>query len=793
MDRFLRHARAAPRWLQAALGSLAGALLAALVIWMCARSSMSLCEREVRNGDLQRAVETCAATYRHTGNGHYLVWTAKAHLYLGELAEAEQVVHQILDRSLYIDRRGQVDASLYGDAHGTLSYTALRRNSISVAWMHAIVARIAHAFAGDDSGLARDAVSLSQASRQAGDFTAALQAADEALRLAQKLADSHIALVAYLARADALRRMGDSGGAAETLARAIERATEPCDKAWAHVKNAMCLIETGQDGLASLELATAAQANRHCDSHDVSVQIALNEAWLLRRKDPAGALARLDGAEKSDGELIETQLMRGYLAVDRGALAEADHHFSRAEAVGPSDADWPWELARARAELSELRGGLLGDLVAEFHYRRAVAMVATLRATARARSAYLVSSHRAPYDGLIALLARHGRWRDVLAVVLELDASDMLRATADQAVVRDHAALDLDTPAPRPVENPTLAVEDVVSAWRSRDLVIVIAPSRRELDPGHERAYRLRLADGQVTGEDVTDADAARKAADKLFADPGDQAAARALGSMIVPPGRSEATLHVLAIGSLGKVPLAALRNRDGTLILASRPLVRVLGLRATGPEASGAGPAVVIADARGDLPSAAAEGLVVAAALGSGAQVSGSGTASPANRDRLWAAHDAELLHIAGHVGVLGRWRVLHLADGDVDAAEMVQRGLAPHIAVLAGCGSAAATDEEGWGSIAAALLESGTAVVIATDRSIDDRASLALMRELYRQPDWRADPARALARVQQALDARAATSGDDETTKPRSWAAFSVLGRPPEIPRTSAANLPR
>jgi CHAT domain-containing protein len=177
----------------------------------------------------------------------------------------------------------------------------------------------------------------------------------------------------------------------------------------------------------------------------------------------------------------------------------------------------------------------------------------------------------------------------------------------------------------------------------------------------------------------------------------------------------------------------------------------------------------------------------VVAAALGPGAQVSGAGTPFPATRERLWAARDAALLHVAGHVGVLGRWRTLRLADGDVDPVEMVQRGLAPRIAVLAGCGSAAATDEEGWGSIAAALLESGTAVVIATDRTVGDAASLSLMRAFYAQSGWRTDPARALANVQLALDARGATLRD-EATRPRSWAAFSVLGRPPEVPARRA-----
>jgi CHAT domain-containing protein len=85
---------------------------------------------------------------------------------------------------------------------------------------------------------------------------------------------------------------------------------------------------------------------------------------------------------------------------------------------------------------------------------------------------------------------------------------------------------------------------------------------------------------------------------------------------------------------------------------------------------------------------------------------------------------------------------------------------------------------DEEGWGSIAAALLDAGTAQVVATDRPVDDAATLAMMREFYAQADWPTDPARALARVQQARDA--AAPGAPEAP----WAAFSVLGRPPFIP---------
>jgi CHAT domain-containing protein len=191
-----------------------------------------------------------------------------------------------------------------------------------------------------------------------------------------------------------------------------------------------------------------------------------------------------------------------------------------------------------------------------------------------------------------------------------------------------------------------------------------------------------------------------------------------------------------------------------------------------------------VIANPRGDLLSGAMEGAMVAAILGPEAQVAGAGDFFPATRALLWAARDAGVLHVAAHIAQRGRWRALQLADGELDPDEMVRQHLAPRLAVLAGCGSAASTDPEGWGSIAQALLQSGTAAVIATDRSIGDAVSLTVMRDFYAQPDWRSDPARALARVQRALDARAATSGD-EASKPRAWAAFSVLHRPPVIAR--------
>ncbi len=736
---------------------------------------MSSCEREVRSGDRRRAVEICLAGHARTGSERDLSWAAQAHMYLGELDRAGELARALLQ------------TRLYGEGHRILSFITLRSGSGEAARRHASLAVIAHTLAGDERALTSDHVLLAQAAWKLGELEASLDAADEALRLALRLGDPRNERAAQLARADALRRMGDSRSAADALASALARSTEPCDLAWAYLKKAMCHMEAGQESLAALDLEQAEQANVRCQSQEVSTAINLNWVSLLRWKDPAGALARLAAVQRVHGDLVETLLFRGYLAADRGAFAEADRFLARAASMVPPDADWPWEIARARAELSELRGGLFGDLLAEHHYRRATAMVASLRGSARARSGYFVTSHRGPYDGLIALLARRGRWRDALAVVLELDASDMLRATAAEVVVRERAPLAPAAPANRPIAAPPPAVEDVLAAWRSRDLAIVIAAAPRQIGPGLERAYRLRVRDGEVTGEDVADARSARRWTEDLFADPGDDAAARALGAVIVPPDPSGDILHVLGIGLLGKAPLAALRDADGAPSLARRPLARVLALWATGPEAGGADAPVVLADPHGDLRGAAMEGVVVAGALGRGAQVSGFWMPARATRDRLWAARDAELLHLAVHVINRGHRRALRLADGDVDPAELVRRRFAPRLAVLASCGSAAAKDEEGWGSIAAALLESGTAAVLATDRSVDDTASLSVMRAFYAQPDWRADPARALARVQRALHARAATSGEP-AARPRSWAAFSVLRRPPVISAQAA-----
>lgn len=746
------------------------AAIVGLLVWSILHPSRDSCEQEPQFGDLRHRSEACLASYERTGNEHDLTLAANALLELGELAKAAQLADKLLA------------SSQPGDAYAILSHIALKQNHANDALRYAVLASAVHSVSGDGHDLASDALLRARAARQLSDLTAALEAADEALAIARQLRDSHAEVAGYLARADALREIGDVEGALDTLAAAGERATEPCDQARASLRRALCLADAGKRELSMAVLSHAMKINAQCGDRSIDESAALNQAqnqaWLLRERDPRAASVKLDGLAPAASERPEVLLLRSYLAADRGDLAAADHYLERAEQLAPDDADWMWRVDRARAELSELRGGALDDMLAEYYYRRAIETVAGLRATVRTRSAYFVSSHRGPYDGLIALLARQGRWRDALAVILDLDASDMLWSSANERDALDRGSPDSSEVRSSTIMSPRPRVDDVLSAWRSRDLVIVIAPSRRQIGPGRERAYRLRISQGQVTGEDAGDSMLAQRLADELYRDPGDRAAASSLGSVVIPAGPEASTLHVLAIGALSRTPLAALRDAAGSLIIARRPVARVLALAATRPESRGAGRAVIIAAPRGALPGAAAEGATVAKAVGPSALLAGSSTGLAATRALLWTAIDAELLHVASHVVTLGRLRVLPLADGEVGPVDFMRHGLAPRIAVLSGAGSAAAMDEEGWGSFAAALLESGTPVVIATDRNVEDSAALSVMREFYAQPDWRTDPERALARVQVALNTPAYSELGSQT-----WAAFEVLRRPPVI----------
>ena len=759
-----------------AMAGLASVLVAVLLWRALVPGANPSCESLTREDDQPTRARVCMARYAETDDERDLAAAAQAYLIAGDLGEASRHAESLL--------RG----TRRGDGHQILGYVALLRGELGDAKAHARDARGAHVVSVDLRGLASDIALMSWAQLQTGELAEAQATAEEARDAAAAADDAHGEVLAQLARHAALRAIGELENAESALSSAIARATEPCDVAWTRVTRALSQREAGRESLAMAELQRAERANRRCASQDIALQTATSAAWLLRRPDRTAALAQLDAASheqqrypdpsphRFEALRFDGLLLRGYLAADIGKAEAALGYFAEAERAGAGDVDWAWQVERARAELAELAEDLSG---AEQHYRRAVELVTLLRHGARGEMAYFVARHRGPFDGLIGLLTRTGRWNDALNVVLQLDASDMLQAAEDALVSLERAPAAIGKGRTSPDADPhrTPAIADLVSAWSTRDLVIVIAQSPYQLRPAAPRVLVMRLAHGELRGEALADADTVRRWADDLYVEPGNRVAAQALARLLVPRDGA-GSLDILAIGSLGKIPLAALRDADGALITARRPIRRVLSLWASEPAAAANGAPVVIADPRGDLPSAAEEGAVVVEKLGADAQLLGSHAPRAATRARLWAARDAYLLHIAAST-TRGRPNKLNLADGSVEPAELVAHRVAPRIAVLA-TGSSASASDDGRGSIAAALLQAGTQVVIATDRSVADRASLAIMRGFYAQLDWRSDAPRALARVQQALDT---SSSHDEAAQPRSWAAFTVLGRPPTL----------
>lgn len=755
------------RWLVIGAILLVPAAIAGAALYFASRHTMTECERAYRKDEYQHAIDLCGPSYERTKDASELVWAAESYVALGKYEEAGALAQRL------------IGGPRYGAGHKILSNVLLRVSPAKPqeAKFHATAAVQEFARTKDLSGQVGASRALSQASWALGEFGVALAAADDVVRLATQLGDRRGEVAGHLLRADALQNMGDQIEATKALLRAAERAEHPCDKAWSHYRTGLQEMNGGLDSLARQEFMKAEQENLICGHAAMKIPLALSLAWLEREKAPRKAIERLDMIKAAGEEGFESLLLRAYLAADRGALDEVETYLAEAEAAEPPDADWAWNLEVGKAELAELRGGLFGDSFAEYHYRRAIAMVSELRSETPTASAFLVATHRGPFDGLISLYARNGRWRDALAVVLELDASDMLRSTAATSKSAAPSAL-AEASAPRYPRRSTPAVDDILRAWAEsrRDLAISIAPAEREIGRGRglERAYRMHVVGGEVRGEEVGDANVARKWAIELFEQPENVAAGQALGRLMVPPVASLAALDVLAIGVLGKAPLAALRSEDGAPIITRRPLARVVALHAERLRATGTDAPVIIADSKGDLRSAEVEGRLVARMVGDGARTFGLNPMQPATRESFRNARHASLLHVAGHADEHDGKRHLMLSDGTITPEEIVSERIAPQLAVLASCGSFAANDEEGWGSLAMALLEAGTSTVIATDRTVPDDASLELIRGFYRQPDWRTAPNAALARTQIELAGKLPAGV---------LAAYTVIQGPPDL----------
>jgi hypothetical protein len=712
------------------------------------------CAAAYQREDWKAAVATCGAAYQRTRDPVHGIRLAQASDYLDDLATSTAIARELA--------AGPEAAR----AHRLLAESTRRAGSHAAAATHAATALVLHATAGDDREVARDAHALAGVLATDGAYETALSAIALARDAAVRSRDRRMQGYSEMAGGDILRVVGDRAGAERAFDVAAGLLAPYCDRSWVLLKQAHLHMAQGQLTLAGQALGLIEASAGGCQQPDVERAVRVNRAWLAwRRGDLDAAAAQVAPL----GDFIEAEVMRALVRSARGDIAGAAAGLTAVTRREAPSAEWAWLAPHLLAQVEELRGA---DAAAEAAYRRAIAAVGRARAASPTHAAYVAASHRVPYEGLFGLLARHDRWREALALVIELDASDMLRTTARPGALGEGGLVEAERAEARPIVTPTageaaIDVDGVLAAWAGRELVVIMVPSRRFVPGIADRAWRLHVRDGQVTGADVGAADAIELASERLLGDPRDGAAGSLLGAAVVPPGRGP--LHVLPVGRVTQAPLAALRGGDA-LIVATRPLLRVLGLR---PREQAAGPrrgAVVIADPGRDLAAAVGEARAVGAALGVAPHIGAAATF-----DRLAAARDADVLHVAAHADERAGRRVLHLADGDVSPGLVAAHRISPRLVVLASCGSAAARDEGGWGSLAAAFATAGSDHVLATQWSIDDAAAADLIRLFYAGGGV-ADPAAALAAAQVALA---------RTSPTAAWAAFTLVAAPP--PRTT------
>lgn len=260
---------------------------------------------------------------------------------------------------------------------------------------------------------------------------------------------------------------------------------------------------------------------------------------------------------------------------------------------------------------------------------------------------------------------------------------------------------------------------------------------------------------------------------DDAFSDPEE------LAGLLLEPFREILSaahgVRILPYGRLNELDFHAL-PWDGDVLLDTHPVVYGLDLTAR-LAISSSRRALVVADPRGDLPAADAEGDAVAMTLRSSSTVWDvvplkGATATPARFRELIS--EVDLLHYAGHGAFAGPggWDSALLLAGEsrFTLGDVLALDRAPAEVVLSSCEAARAVHDGGAANLglAQAFVVAGSERVIAALRPVGDRVTAGFFRELYGILSPSVDLAEALRRAQLAWRQR--DPGAD-------WASFRLL----------------
>jgi tetratricopeptide (TPR) repeat protein len=738
----------------------------------CGEWEPDRCGETFDSGSYEEAVRLCEAAHHASGDPRAGATAAKA---LGKLGED--------DRALaWFERlRGTTAEPGLWSVAASVYHRRGERERASQAFRHDLKLL---AVAGDPAGLATAHHGLFYLAWEESRYRDALEEARLSFTTAGAAGDRTLQSRAAVDLYTVLYALGDLDGAGQALALADrllppERTTE---RARLLANQGSLRLEARQPALARQDIERALELMQGGGNPRTLRSMHLNLVQAcIDRGDLDGAGRHLELAWQSAEEgSPETSLLYARAQVERarGRSREAAQALDQALADDPV-ADWAWELEVERGQLAEESGDLLE---AERAYERSAALVEEMRGSLGLDElkAWLLDDRREPFEALFLLQARSGRSLEALATVERAKARTFQDAFVHATLPEPAAARDLWSLAadradtlrdllPAMSESPSVAlvpVERALAAVGERRLLVYFEAGDEIwlLDVTGSRAG------GRVRPHPLGPAERVRDLVDRSLAAPDDLAIAAGLGDLLLPAGLAlppGETLHVVPDGALTRVSFASLRRR-GRWLVQDHAILHVPGVSflastlSRGP--AGAGPPVVLADPRSDLPQAAAEGREVAARLGTAPRLGPAATSGA-----LLSASGARVLHVAGHAGwgAGGPW--LELADRRIAPATVLSSRLRPGLVVLASCASASASGRTLWGSPGAAFLAAGSGAVLASLGSVEDRAARELVLRFYREGGVD-DPAGGLARAQRALLATG--------RPPSSWAPFVLLG---------------
>lgn len=569
--------------------------------------------------------------------------------------------------------------------------------------------------------------------------------------LAARANAPHDQVLGWIAQANTFSQVGEIARADEAFQKASQiHGRTARERAWWSFKQGNHLV-------VKLDFAEAIRSYREAlaigeqeDFPDIRNPAHLN---LARLEAEAGHIAvakqHLGAYVRAENDGATYAMVAGLIARADGKLEDAERLLAEAATSPRLDEDYLWDIAYTRGCIAEAQGDVA---MAERRFREAIEYVESVRSKMPelAIRPAVLAHRRAPYEALLALLAAHDRKRDALAVAELLHA----RAWADAAAALDRAH------APLVKEQSGSAV---LAAVGDREALVFVRAKGV--------LWRFHLVRGDVA--EVVALPELMNEISKWRSQPEDTALAAQLGAALLPARLTVATdrpLYVVAPELVG-LPFAALRRGERYLI-EERELMMLPGLAVASCRTVAAAddPPVIVADSRADLDSARDEASYVASLLGSVADIGAAAT-----RSRVLRGRRARLLFIAAHAQLDEHGGSLLLQDGVLTAEDILKYGVAPKVAVLAGCATGDSQDPEGWGALSSSLLATGTRSVVATLRPVADKPTSTIMRAFF---DARGDtrPSAALAAAQRA----------NLAMRTRDWASFAVWGAasPDECP---------